>query len=109
MFMEETPSGFDCSGYVQYVMGNFGIGIERVADAQSKQGALVNKGSLAPGDLVFFDTDGGLNMVNHVGIYLGGGRFIHCSSARSANRVVISDLTSGFYDTSYMTAKRVIR
>lgn len=101
-----SPTGFDCSGFVKYVYDHFEISIERVASAQATQGTKVSKADLKPGDLVFFDTNGGHNKVNHAGIYIGDGNFIHSSSASSAHKVVISSLESGFYDKSYMTAKR---
>lgn len=104
-----SPSqGFDCSGYVKYVFGNFGVSLERVAASQANQGTRISKGDLLPGDLVFFDTNGGHNYINHVGIYIGEGMFIHASSGSSKRGVVISDLTSGFYANSYMTARRVL-
>lgn len=101
-----TPSGFDCSGFVKYVYNHFGISIERVAANQAQQGTKVSKPDLRAGDLVFFDTDGGHNYINHVGMYIGNGQFIHASSGSSAHRVVISDLTKGFYADAFMTAKR---
>jgi len=104
-----SPSqGFDCSGYVKYVFTNFGVNLERVAASQAKQGTWVSKDELLPGDLVFFDTNGGHNYVNHSGIYIGDGKFIHASSGSGKKSVVISDLTSGFYANAYMTARRVL-
>lgn len=100
-------SGFDCSGFVQFVFRNFGINLERTAaDMAASNGVRVSPNELRPGDLLFFDTNGGRNYINHVGIYLGGGRYIHASSAKGC--VTISDLTSK-YGTSFMMAKRVIR
>jgi len=103
-----SPStGFDCSGFVQFVFRNFGIKLERTAaDMAATNGVRISYSELRPGDLVFFDTDGGRNYINHVGIYLGGGKYIHASSARGC--VTISDLTSK-YSTSFMMAKRVIK
>lgn len=101
-----TPKGFDCSGFVKYVYNHFDIKIERTASSQAKQGTAVAKADLRTGDLVFFDTNGGLNKVNHVGIYISDGNFIHSSSGSSAMKVVISNLKSGFYAKSYMTARR---
>jgi N-acetylmuramoyl-L-alanine amidase len=104
-----TPAqGFDCSGFVKYVFTNFNINLNRVAADQAKQGTFVSKDSLLPGDLVFFDTNGGHNYINHVGIYIGDGKFIHSSSG-SNRGVVISELMTGFYATSYMTARRVLK
>lgn len=101
-----TPKGFDCSGFVKYVYNHFDLNIERTASSQARQGAAVKKENLAKGDLVFFDTNGGHNKVNHVGIYIGDGNFIHSSSGSAAMKVVISNLESGFYAKSYMTARR---
>lgn len=104
-----SPSqGFDCSGFVKYVFNHFGVSLERVAANQSTQGTWVAKADLLPGDMVFFDTNGGHNYVNHAGIYIGEGKFIHASSGNSNRRVVISDLSSGFYANSYMTGRRVL-
>lgn len=102
-----SPSGFDCSGLVWYVFKNHGISLNRVAADQAKQGTWVAKENLVPGDLVFFDTRGTSSYINHVGIYIGDGMFIHASSGSSARRVIISDLTTGFYQRTYMTARNV--
>jgi len=102
-------SGFDCSGFVYYVYKQFGITLERSSKDQSQKGTKIEKADLVPGDLVFFDTNGGRNAVNHVGIYIGDGKFIHSSSGSSKYKVVISDLDEGFYKSAYMTARRYIR
>jgi Cell wall-associated hydrolases (invasion-associated proteins) len=100
-----TPEGFDCSGFVKYVYSKFGVALNRTAANQAEQGTTISKAKLLPGDLVFFDTNGGKNRINHVGIYIGGGKFIQASSGSS--NVVISDITEGFYSETYMKAKRV--
>jgi len=102
-----TTKGFDCSGYVKYVYNKFGISLGRTSRSQAKDGTYVKKADLKVGDLVFFDTNGGKNQINHVGIYMGSGKFIHSSSSHS--KVVVSSLSSGFYAKSYMTARRVIK
>ena len=102
-----SPSGFDCSGLIWYVFKNHGINLNRVAADQAKQGTWVAKENLVAGDLVFFDTRGTGSYINHVGIYIGNGNFIHASSGSSARCVVISDLTTGFYQKTYMTARSV--
>ena len=99
--------GFDCSGFVKYVYNNLGLSVERVAADQAKQGKYVSQANLRVGDLVFFDTDGGRNYINHVGIYLGNGQFIHASSG--SGRVMISSLWENFYANSYMTARTFTR
>lgn len=101
-----TAKGFDCSGFVKYVFSHFNISLSRTSSAQAKCGTYVKKSNLAAGDLVFFDTNGGKNNITHVGIYIGGGKFIHASS--SHKKVVISDITSGYYSRKYMTARRVV-
>lgn len=101
-----TTKGFDCSGFVNYVYSNFGIALNRVSSAQAKNGTYIKKANLLPGDLVFFDTNGGNNHINHAGIYIGSGKFIQASSEYS--KVIISNITEGFYSRSYMTARRVL-
>lgn len=101
-----TAKGFDCSGFVKYVFKHFGISLNRTSRSQASHGAKVKKANLKQGDLVFFDTNGGLNRINHVGIYIGSGQFIHSSSA--SRRVVISNLNKGFYSKTYMTARRIL-
>lgn len=102
-----TTKGFDCSGFVKYVFKNFGITLNRTSSMQAKNGTYIKKANLQTGDIVFFDTNGGNNRINHVGIYIGGGKFIHSSSSHSG--VTISSLSSGFYSRSYMTARRVLK
>lgn len=102
-----SPKGFDCSGFTKYVYDHFNISVERVSASQATQGTAVSKANLQPGDLVAFDTNGGLNAVNHVGIYMGNGSFIHASSGSSSMKVVISNLNTGFYLESYMGARRL--
>jgi cell wall-associated NlpC family hydrolase len=63
---------------------------------------------LQPGDLVFFDTTGKGEHINHVGMYIGEGKFIQASSAVNYNKVVISDLSNGFYENSFLVARRYI-
>lgn len=101
-----SPSGFDCSGFAKYIFGKFGVTLDHLASDQATAGTYVSKSNLRKGDLVFFDTHGNHSNINHVGIYIGDGKFIQSSSARSG--VIISDLSSGFYANNYMTARRVI-
>ncbi|MGI6778087.1 MAG: SH3 domain-containing protein [Acetivibrionales bacterium] len=103
----ESPSGFDCSGFVLYVFKEFGVSLPHNADLQSKKGTWIKREDLRPGDAVFFDTNGGNNDISHVGIYIGNGKFIHASSSRNGRYVKISDL-SGYYSQAYMTARRYI-
>lgn len=99
-----SPNGFDCSGFTQYVFGQFGIAIPRTADEQATVGTMVDFNNLAPGDLVFFRTLGSYT-INHAGIYIGDGEFIHSSSGRG--KVMISRIDSGYYYKNFATARRV--
>ena len=84
----ESPSGFDCSGLLQYLYAKKGISIPRVTYDQFKAGVAVSKGQLKPGDAVFFrgaDPKGGLP--GHVGIYIGGGRFIEAPGRGKVVRI----------------------
>ncbi len=103
-----TTKGFDCSGFVQYVFKKNGITLERTSSSQGSHGTKISKDELLPGDLVFFDTNGGLNAIEHVGIYIGDGKFIHASSGSSTKCVTISSLSDKFYAKSYMTSRRYI-
>ena len=100
----ETPKGFDCSGYVQYVFQAHGIRLNRTTDTQYKQGTYVSKSNLKPGDLVFFQNTYRAG-ISHVGIYIGDGKFIHASSSKG---VTISDLSSSYYTAHYYGARRIV-
>ncbi len=96
---------FDCSGFTTYVYKKNGIHLPRRAIAQSKYGKYVPRSKLKKGDLIFFDTSKRRRgYVNHVGIYLGNGKFIHASSAKK--RVVITSLNKAFYSKRYKGARR---
>lgn len=102
------PNSFDCSGFVSYVYQNAaGIELPRVSRDQAKKGKTVAMENLIPGDIVSFDTNGGRNGVNHVGIYIGEGNFIHASSS-SVMKVTIDSLYSQYYSGCYMGATRII-
>lgn len=99
-----SKKGFDCSGFVGYVFEHFGISLERSSKDMGNNGKTVKKADLKPGDLVFFDTNGGLNAINHVGIYIGNNKFIHASSG-VGRKVTISSLSDSFYLKKYMRAR----
>jgi len=101
-----SPSGFDCSGFVTYVYRHFGMTVTRNASGQWRDnGVRIDKSELAPGDLVFFSSNG-LGTVTHVGIYIGDSEFVHAS--RSGVGVVISRLDSTYYINVWHGAKRII-
>lgn len=96
--------GFDCSGLVQYVFALHGLGLPRVVRDQFRYGAQVKLDALEPGDLVFFETQGG--EVSHVGIALGGDQFVHAPNARGTVR--INRLTAGYWADRAVGARRLV-
>jgi cell wall-associated NlpC family hydrolase len=103
VFGGTSSNGFDCSGYVQHVYAMLGYHIPRTADAQYYAGKRVAGASMAPGDLVFFQTYA--SGPSHVGIYLGNDRFVHASSSRG---VTVSSLHESYWSARYLGAKRLI-
>ncbi|HSE80173.1 MAG TPA: peptidoglycan-binding protein [Gaiellaceae bacterium] len=96
----ESPStGFDCSGFVQFVFSRVGVSLPRVVSAQYRAGRAVARSALRPGDIVFF------NGLGHDGIYIGGNRFVHSPS--SGDVVKISTIT-GYYADRWVGARRVL-
>jgi peptidoglycan DL-endopeptidase CwlO len=93
-----SPGGFDCSGFVMYVYAQVGVSLPHSSYAQYGYGSPVSRSDLQPGDLVFFDGLG------HVGIYVGGGSFIH--APHTGDVVKISSL-SGWYASTYVGARRL--
>lgn len=101
-----TPSGFDCSGFTQYVIQNvLGYDITHSTDIQAGYGTAVAWGEWQPGDLIFFVGTGGGEYVSHVGIYIGDGQMIHAENPGTG--VVISSLYSSYYSNHYYTARRL--
>ncbi|MDP4143855.1 MAG: C40 family peptidase [Bacillota bacterium] len=98
------PSAFDCSGFTAYVFSKFGIQMDHYTGSQFDMGTAVSKDKLAAGDLVFFNT---YSSVSHVGIYIGGGNFIHASSG--SHKVTVSNLSESYYSQRYAGARRVLR
>jgi uncharacterized protein YfaT (DUF1175 family) len=97
--------GVDCSGLVQQVYGHFGIQLPRVTYQQITQGASVPVDKLQPGDLVFFDTEPNNKGADHVGIYIGGGKFIH--APHTGDVVKISSLSDSYYMNRLMGSRRI--
>ena len=84
-----TPSGFDCSGFIQYVYAQLGVDLPRTASAQYGAGTKVSAAEAKPGDIVSFLGSGG---VYHNGIYAGNGRML--DSPRSGKSIAVRDIWS---------------
>jgi cell wall-associated NlpC family hydrolase len=94
-----SPGGFDCSGFVMFVYSQLGVSLPHHAADQFNYGTPVSRDQLEPGDLVFFDGLG------HVGIYIGGGQFIH--APHTGDVVKISSLDDSWYAATYVGARRL--
>jgi len=101
VFGGTTPSGFDCSGFVQYVYNINGIKTPRMAHHQYYAGTPISRSQLRPGDLVFFETY--TVGISHVGIYIGDNKFIHASSQGG---VRVNSLDQDYYRNRYRGAAR---
>ena len=94
-----SPAGFDCSGFVQYVFAQVGVSLPHNAAAQYGYGTPVPREALQAGDLVFF------NGLGHVGIYIGGGQFVH--SPHSGDVVKISSIYDSWYASTWVGGRRL--
>jgi peptidoglycan DL-endopeptidase CwlO len=94
-----SPSGFDCSGLVVYVYGQLGVSLPHYTGSLWNSGAHVSRDQLAPGDLVFFYN------LDHVGIYIGGGVFIH--APHTGTVVQYGNLNDPWYSSAYDGAVRI--
>jgi cell wall-associated NlpC family hydrolase len=100
----ESPDGFDCSGLVGYVFRTaLGIELPRVSRELAINGEQVERAALTAGDLVFFSRRG--KRVDHVGIYVGNGQFVH--APRRGRDVTVSSLADGYWSRKFMQARRV--
>lgn len=98
------PEVFDCSGFTMYVFDKFGYSLPHSAISQYQGGVDISKSELRPGDLVFF-SNYSTDWIGHVGIYIGGGEFVHASSSYG---VIISDMDSAWYSSHYVCSCRII-
>lgn len=98
-----SPSGFDCSGLVYYVLNSVGISVPRSLAQQQNMGTYVAKSDLQPGDIVYFQNTYASG-ISHVGIYVGDGKFIH--APHSGAVVSYADLNSTYYTQHYYSARR---
>jgi cell wall-associated NlpC family hydrolase len=93
------PSTFDCSGLVMWAFAQIGVSMPHSTYAQYTMGSAVSRDQLQPGDLVFFDGLG------HVGIYIGGGQFVH--APHTGDVVKVSSLSDSWYASTYVGARRI--
>lgn len=99
------PHTFDCSGFTSYLYKQYGIALPRTSTSQGQIGTYVDKSALTHGDIVCFSNRSD-RRINHVGIYVGDGNFIHAST--SVRGVVMDSLYSNYYLNHYITARRVM-
>ncbi len=97
------PSGFDCSGFVQYVFVRHGTQLPREVRDQYRTGRRVDVNDVQPGDLLFFQTVG--RGASHVGVAIGGGQFVHAPSTRGVVRVERYD--GSYWSSRFVGARRV--
>ena len=98
------PSVFDCSGFTMYVYKHFGYSMGHSAVTQAYLGTYVPRSNLQPGDLIIFNNQANKS-IGHVGMYVGGGNFIHASSG--SGKIIISPLSNAYYNSRYVTARRI--
>lgn len=101
-----SRSGFDCSGFVRYILSaTGGVDLPRTATEQYIHGMFISHDQLQPGDLVFFKGTYKRG-ISHVGIYAGGGKFIHAANAHKGVRM--DNLGDSYYVAHYAGARRVL-
>ena len=97
--------GFDCSGFVNWVLAQNGIDVGRSSPEQLKNGTRISRHELRPGDLVFFTSERKRKRVAHVGIYLGQGEFIHAASNNHC--IQVNTLSEDYWARHYYGARRI--
>lgn len=97
-----SPSGFDCSGFTQYVYAHFGVTINRTSEDQFAEGIPISQNDLQPGDLVFFSTYA--PGATHVGVYAGNGLMVDAQD----EGVSIAPLFGSYWGPKYLGARRFV-
>ena len=106
---DSNPDGFDCSGLVYWSYRQAKIRLKATAYKQGNDSTyqkITDISQLQPGDVVCFHTNSISSKINHTGIYLGKGKFIHASS--SAKKVIESTLASGYYKRVFSCGRRIL-
>ena len=101
----DPNKGFDCSGFVSYVMKRFGINLHRSSSDMARNGVEISKNELEKGDLLFYATAGG-RKISHVGLYIGDGQFIHATVPGKG--IEIDSIHKSYYVSRFIKATRVI-
>lgn len=99
------PSGFDCSGLVQYVFAQYGIPVPRIVEEQYELGDKIKPAKIQPGDLIFFNTTRRGSGASHVAIAVGGDRFVHAPNSTGVVRV--ETLGSSYWAGRYVGTRRI--
>jgi cell wall-associated NlpC family hydrolase len=100
---QDEKKGFDCAGLVRRVFSTI-VDLPRTAAAQFRQGCIVRRDELQPGDLVFFENTYKRG-ISHVGIYIGKGEFVHAASSRRS--VVVDRLDAPYFDRRFAGGRRI--
>jgi cell wall-associated NlpC family hydrolase len=98
-----SPQGFDCTGFVQWVYGQFDVALPRTEAGQLGSGVPVSQDALQPGDVVVFANTYRAGL-SHTGIYVGDGRFIHAVDERHG--VMVSDIGDSYWTPRLVGASR---
>lgn len=101
-----SPSGFDCSGLVQYVYKHFGYSVSRSSTAQAKDGTEVSLENLELGDILIFKAYNDYSRIGHVGLYIGNNQFIHANDEKTG--VIITSLSYGKYPERFVCGRRIV-
>ncbi len=99
------PTGFDCSGLVQYVFAQYGIAVPRIVEEQYERGNKIEPSDIEPGDLIFFDTKRWGHGASHVAISIGGDSFVHAPNSTGVVRV--ETLGSSYWGSRYIGIRRI--
>ena len=102
-----SPSGFDCSGFITYLYKKYVPGLPRVSRTMAGYGEPVKRGSIIPGDLIFFAT-GSSSGITHVAIYIGQNSIIHAISNGPNRGVTITSLSARYWQSRYHSAVRIV-
>ncbi len=106
-----SADGFDCSGLIQYAYAQHGVPLPRTSAQQATAGAAVDRdlGALAPGDILTFAASPGGTQVNHVGLYVGGGEFIHSATGGvQQSRLSADDPYGKWWFARWVGARRIV-